>query len=81
MLSIYYELDGRWHHRALESMGLPLPGERRDRRIWLVIAAAGAGMILGNVLNFRLAGKLTTNCSFATTLRASLAEARTKLGQ
>jgi membrane protein DedA with SNARE-associated domain len=78
---------------ALESMGLPLPGEAtliaaavyagttHQLNIWLVITAAAAGAILGDNLGFWVGREIGYRLLLRYGRYVSLTEARIKLGQ
>lgn len=78
---------------ALESMGLPLPGETmliaaaayagatRNLNIWLVIPAAAAGAIVGDNIGFMLGRKLGYPLLTRYRQLLRLSERRVRLGQ
>jgi membrane protein DedA with SNARE-associated domain len=78
---------------ALESMGLPLPGEAtliaaavyagktHHMNIWFVIAAAVAGAILGDNVGFWIGREIGYRLLFRYGHYVHLTEARIKLGQ
>lgn len=78
---------------ALESMGLPLPGEAtliaaavyagktHQLNIWLVIAAAAAGAILGDNLGYWIGREIGYRLLLRYGRYVRLTEARIKLGQ